>query len=258
MKTQKNHLTALACTSLILSAAMSQAAIIASDDFSGSIDPGFSSLIGKGGGTGFSSNWSNAGFGSDIYNPAGTPLGISPARRDLSVTIGDTGTIWVSFDWSIQDDTNGAGTGASQQWGTFSFFNGASEIFAVGNPWQNNTWRLQGADSGVSNVGARKTGVVEFTMGVGATDSAKLWVGATGAPVDVSGAADATFSGFNLNGVNAVRIMGTAEQTFDNLLIGTTMSDVDAMVPEPSIIPEPSTALLSGLGALALLRRRRP
>lgn len=250
MKLKNTHLTVLTCASLLGSAALSQAAIIASDDFSGSIDAGWGSLHGKGGGTGFSSNWSDAGFGNDIYNPAGNALGISPARRDLSATIGDTGTIWLSFDWSCNDDTNGAGTGASQQWGTFSFFNGASEIIAIGNPWQSNTWRLQGADSEISNVGARKTGVVQFTLGLGATDSAKLWVGVTGSPVDVSGAAAATVSGFNLNGVNAVRIMGTAEQTFDNLVIGTEMLDVAA-------IPEPSAALLGGLGMLALLRRRR-
>lgn len=250
MKNKQTHLAALACASLIASAAMSQAAVIASDDFSGSIDANFSSLLGKGGGTGFSSTWSVAGFGSDIYNPAGTALGISPARRDLTATVGDTRTIWVSFDWSCQDDTNSTGTGASQQWGTFSFINGGSEIFAVGNPFQNNTWRLGGVDSGISNVGARKTGVVQFTLGVGATDMAKLWVGATGSTVDVSGAAAATVSGFNLNGVNAIRIMGPAEQTFDNLVIGTEMLDVAA-------IPEPSAALLGGLGLLGLLRRRR-
>jgi autotransporter-associated beta strand protein len=225
----------LTCASLLGSAALSQADVIASDDFTDSIDAGFSSLIGKGGGTGFSSNWTEfSGYGTNIYNPAGTALGISPARRDLSVTIGDTGSIWVSFDWSCQDDTNGAGTGASQEWGTFSFFNGAAEIFAVGNPYQNNTWRLQGVDSGISNVGTRKTGVIEFTLGAGATDSAKLWVGPTGSPVDVSGAAAATVSGFDLNGVNAIRIMGPAEQTFDNLLIGETVADVAATDTPPT------------------------
>ena len=250
MKLKNTPLTALICASLLGSAALSQAVIIASDDFSGSIDAGWGSLHGKGGGTGFSSNWSDAGFGGNIYNPSGYALGISPARRDLSATVGDTGTIWVSFDWSCQDNTNGANTGASQEWGTFSFFNGGSEIFAVGNPYHNNTWILGGANSGISNVGARKTGVVQFTLGLGATDSAKLWIGATGSPVDVTGAAAATVSGFNLNGVNAVRIMGTAEQTFDNLVIGTTMLDVAA-------IHEPGAALLGGLGMLCLLRRRR-
>ena len=223
---------ALTCASLLGSADLSQGAVIASDDFSGSIDPNWGSLHGKGGGTGFSSDWASPGYGGgNIYNPSGNALGISPAKRDLSATIGDTGTIWVSFDWSCNDNTNGANTGATQEWGTFSFFNGGSEIFAVGNPWHNNTWILGGADSGVSNVGARKTGVIQFTLGEGATDSAKLWVGTTGSPVDVSGAAAATVSGFNINGVNGIRIMGTAEQTFDNLFIGDTNLDVAASAP---------------------------
>ena len=251
MKLKNYSFASLIFLSLLGSATFSLGTIIASDDFSGSIDAGFSPLHGKGGGTGFSTNWASPGYGGgNIYNPSGFALGISPAIRDISATIGDTGTIWLSFDWSCNDDTNGANTGASQEWGTFSFFNSGSEIFAIGNPWQNNTWQLGGVDSGISNVGARKTAVVEFTLGLGATDSAKLWLGATGSPVDVSGAAAATVSGFNLNGVNAVRIMGTAEQTFDNLVLGTEMLDVSA-------IPEPSATLLGGLGMLALLRRRR-
>ncbi len=248
MKLKNTPLTALICASLLGSAALSQAAVLVSENFD--TYSGWGGLFGENGGTGFSGAWYSGGVGSNIYSPGGHALGISPAKRDLSATVGETGTIWLSFDWSCNDDTNGANTGASQEWGTFSFFNGGSEIFAIGNPWHNNTWQLGGVDSGISNVGARKTGVVEFTLGLGATDSAKLWVGATGSPVDVSGAAAATVSGFDLNGVGTIRIMGTAEQTFDNLLIGTTMSDIAA-------IPEPDAALLGGLGMLALLRRRR-
>jgi hypothetical protein len=248
MKRRKLTLSALTCASLLGSAALSQGAIIVSENFN--TYSGWGGLIGENGGTGFSGAWYDGGAGSNIYSPDGHALGISAAKRDLPATIGDTGTLWLSFDWSMQDDTNGANTGALQQWGTFSFFNGGSEIFAIGNPWQGNTWKLGGVDSGISSVGARKTGVVEFTLGLGATDSAKLWIGATGSPVDVTGTAAATVSGFNLNGAGTIRIMGAAEQTFDNLAMGTTMLDVDA-------VPEPSAALLGGLGMLALLLRRR-
>lgn len=231
MKLKNTPLAALICVSLLGSTALSQADVLVSENFDAY--SGWGGLIGENGGTGFSNAWYNGGAGSNIYSPSGNALGISPAKRDLSATIGDTGTLWVSFDWSCQDDTNGNNTGASQEWGTFSFFSPTSEVFAIGNPWHNNTWILGGVNSGVSNVGARKTAVVEFTLGAGATDSAKLWVGATGSPVDVSGAAAATVSGFDLNGVGTIRIMGTAEQTFDNLLIGTTMADVDATDTPP-------------------------
>ena len=96
-----------------------------------------------------------------------------------------------------------------------------------------------------------KTAVARITLGAStADDTLELWVGATGSPVNVSGAAMVTGNSLELGDVDRIRIMGNNAQTFDNLVIGTTMADVDA-------IPEPSAALLGGLGMLALLRRRR-
>jgi hypothetical protein len=98
-----------------------------------------------------------------------------------------------------------------------------------------------------------KTAVAKLDLGAG---TVSLWLGATGSPVDVSGTAVATASGLNLANLQGIRINGAdfggtgVAQSFDNLIIGTTMFDVDA-------IPEPSSALLGGLGLLALLRRRR-
>lgn len=251
MKSRNTYLTALTGTALIGSVALSQAAVIVSDDFEYGA---FSSLFGQNGGTGFSNAWYNGGAGSNIY-VAGVALGIDPSKRDLAATIGDTGTLWVSFDWSINyrsknDPPGYTQDGAIEGWGGLTFFNGGAEKLFIGNIYQQDTWHLLGADSGIADYGARQTAVIEITMNLGATDTARLWVGATGSPVDVSGAAAATVSGFDLSGVGTIRIMGQAEQTFDNLIIGTTMTDVDA-------IPEPSTALLGGLGMLCLSRRRR-
>jgi hypothetical protein len=65
----------------------------------------------------------------------------------------------------------------------------------------------------------------------------------------------ATATGRDLAGVDGIRINGhdfgfSNPQSFDNLIIGTSITDIDA-------IPEPSTALLSGLAMLAILRRKR-
>lgn len=52
----------------------------------------------------------------------------------------------------------------------------------------------------------------------------------------------------------------TADQNLgvlDEIRVGASFADVTPAIPEPSVIPEPSTALLAGLGLLALLRRRR-
>ena len=76
---------------------------------------------------------------------------------------------------------------------------------------------------------------------------------ATGTTIDLSDPADASVSGLSLGGIKGIRINGyngQQSQSFDNLVIATTMAEVGA-------IPEPGTALLGGLGMLALLRRRR-
>ena len=84
------------------------------------------------------------------------------------------------------------------------------------------------------NHGGMKTGVAKITLGAGETSTVELWVGPTGSPVDVSAAPMATATGRDLDGVDSIRIMGSSfdaniNQSFDNLLIGTTVADVDAI-----------------------------
>jgi uncharacterized protein (TIGR03382 family) len=96
-----------------------------------------------------------------------------------------------------------------------------------------------------------KSGVAKMDLGAG---TVSLWVGATGSTIDVSNPADASVSGISsLAGIQGIRINGyngSASQSFDNLTIATTLAEVNA-------VPEPTAALLGGLGLLALLRRRR-
>lgn len=245
MRRTKTHLAAMTGACLLGSALLSQAAIIVSEDFS----YGDGGLNGQSGGTGFSTSWSSSSSVS-----GGIATGTSDSTRDLSTAFAASGTLWVSFDWGYSGDPTENGS-----YGGITFYIGGSEKFLIGNTWPgtgHDVWQMNGsAQTAVTNYGGMKTGVARITLGAGATSTVELWVGATGSPVDVSGPAIATSTGRELAGVDRIRINGqdfgySNPQSFDNLLIGTTMADVDA-------VPEPSAALLGGLGLLGLLRRRR-
>jgi hypothetical protein len=247
MKRKNTRLAALTCAAFVGTAALSQAAVIIADDFSYTDG----SLNGQNGGTGFSGAWSS---NSNVSGGAAATVGAnSTATRSFSSAFASTGTIWISFDWGY-DSTPANGN----SYGGLTFYTGGTENFLIGNTWPDpsphNVWSINGAAvSSESNVGM-KTAVARIQLGTGAASTVDLWVGGTGSPVDVSGAALLTSTGLDLDGVDGIRILGYsgngANQGFDNLVIGTTMADVDA-------VPETSTALLGGIGLLALLRRRR-
>jgi len=246
MKQNNTHLAALTCAALIGSTAMSQAAVIISENFS--YDDG--ALAGQNGGTGFSNAWFNSG----LSVTTGVATGNADARRDFTANaFPSTGTIWLSFDWGFASQPADNGS-----YGGLTFYINGVETFMIGNTWPvvgHDKWGMSGA--GVSseiNYGGMKTGVAKITLGE-VNSTVELWVGATGSPVDVSGAALLTSTNANMAGVDGIRIGGSTfgagvNQSFDNLVIGTTMSDVNA-------IPEPGAALLGGLALLCLLRRRR-
>lgn len=252
MKLKNNVMTAaLTCVSLFSSVASSQAAVLWSDNFSGYADGGLRHAGDGGAGASGTPGWgANSWFGGDgnVNVTTGVVNGDGNARHGLTqtfaATVGATGTIWLSFDWGHNSE-NTTGT-----YGGLTFI-GAGERALIGNTWNASTWAVTngGANTAPTSIGM-KTAVAKLTLGAGATGTIDLWVGATGSPVDVSGAAMVTGTGLELGDVNLIRIMGNNAQTFDNLVIATTMLDVDA-------IPEPSAALLGGLGMLALLRRRR-
>jgi hypothetical protein len=259
MKQKNTRVAALACAALFGSAALSQAAIIIQDTFSypdGGL--GFNN-----GGTGWGSNvW----FAANGSVSSGVAVGAQGAwdqaqkrnfADNLGTSVGPTAIIWVRFDWG-HSATVGAGSG----YGGLTFYNGTSdggsELFLIGNPWwgaaTDGEWNISGGTgdnfTGVSSAGM-KSGVAKMDLGAG---TVSLWVGATGSTIDVSNPADASVSGISsLAGIRGIRINGyngSASQSFDNLTIATTLAEVNA-------VPEPTSALLGGLGLLALLRRRR-
>jgi hypothetical protein len=254
MKLKNIPLAALTCAALLGCAASSQATTIINETFSYA-DGGLSGQIG--GGPGFDGHsWFNTS--TNVSGGVSGGGGDSSARHNFAASLGATGTVWVRFDWG-----NSEAPAEWNSYGGLTFYNGnadtdANQNFLIGNPWAyaptQTYWNISGGsgDPGteISNTGM-KSGVAKLDLGAGTVN---LWVGATGTTIDVSGTADASVTGLNLTNLGGVRINGWsgngASQSFDNLVIATTMSEVNA-------IPEPSAALIGGLGMLALLRRRR-
>lgn len=250
IKHRAPHFAVLALATLFGSASVSHATVLVSDNFA---YPN-GSLNGQNGGTGWGGNvWFNTNNASVTDGVAGGS-GDSSARRNFANTLGTTGTIWVSFDWG-----NSGAPAENGSYGGLTFYAGQADFdsnqrFLIGNTWPgtgHGLWRMtnSAATAGLNYPGM-KTAVAELDLAAG---TASLWVGATGVPVDVSGPAMATATGLDLANLGGVRINGltnTVSQSFDNLVIGTSMTDVAA-------VPEPSVAILGGLGVLVLLLRCR-
>jgi len=236
MKLKNTALAALTCAALIGSAALSQADVLVSETFDYDDGP----LDGQNGGIGFNGAWT-----STTNVTSGVVEGNAPSFRLFSSPFGSSGTLWVSFDWG-----NSAAPTQNEAYGGLTFYAGAvdsgftegpggTERFLIGNTWEPiedfDVWRMSGSGPTMElNYPSMKTAVARITLGTGATSTVELWVGPTGSPVDVSGAAMATSTGRNLEGLDGIRIMGQdfgsggSTQRFANLVIGTTAADVGA------------------------------
>jgi autotransporter-associated beta strand protein len=229
MNLKNRPLAALTCASFLGSAALSQADLLVSEDFSYS-DGG---LNGQNGGTGFSNAWTSSANVS-----GGVVTANNVATRSLSAPFADSGTLWISFDWgySAKPSENGS-------YGGLTFFVGGSEKFLIGNTWPgsgHDVWLMNNATpTSAPNYPGMQTAVAKITLGAGATSTVELWVGPTDSPVDVSGPPLTTATGRELAGVDGIRINGVDfgnganNQSFDNLRIGTTLADVDATDTPP-------------------------
>jgi autotransporter-associated beta strand protein len=225
---------ALACASLVGSAALSQAEVLVADDFSYA-DGG---LSGQAGGTGFGGNvWFDTS--TNVSGGVAGGTGDSHAKRNLAASLGTTGIIWVRFDWGSSEPP-----AEWNSYGGLTFYNGTSdggtESFLIGNPWAyaptQTYWNISAGtgspNTTVPNFPGMKSGVAKLDLGAG---TVSLWVGATGSTIDVGGTADAWASGLSLANIQGIRINGwsgnSAFQSFDNLIIASTMADVDATAP---------------------------
>jgi autotransporter-associated beta strand protein len=231
MKLKNTPLAALTCASLLGSAALSQADVLVSDDFGSYAD---GALNGANGGTGFSDAWN-----SPINVGSGIVGGNAPSFRNFTGnTFGNSGTLWVSFDWGYNSKPTENGS-----YGGLTFYAGGGERFLIGNTWPgsgHDVWRMSnGGTTTELNYPVMKTAVAKITLGAGSTSTVELWVGPTGYPVDVSGPALATVTTANLEGVDGIRIMGQdfggVNSAFDNFVIGETAADVDATETPPIV-----------------------
>ena len=212
-----------------LIASNANAAIIASDDFSAS-----------GSGTGWASS---TDWGSNLNS--GTYSATTENFRDFAATTSsaDGSEIWVSVEISLSGST----------WGGISFFDGGTEKVLFGRDTNNAFWGIDAAPENYSTIAAtvdqtfHLLGLIEYNSGV---DTISLWID----PTDMNNLGTANASTTDTLGTFTKLRLGTgigsgSGLTVDNLTIGTTFADV---IPEPS-----SAALLLGLGAVALVLRRR-
>ena len=247
----------LACF-FLLSAVSAQSAVadLVTDDFN-SYTVG-SGLSGQNGGTGFTGAWSGANTTITTNGFAGsnaaTGAGSSTTFRTLpssvtSIFSSGSGSIWASFDFSSIT--------SNQQFAGLNFYQGGTERILIGkNSWggpeDDSNWRLA-SNSGlgvVSDVSFTtiKTGVVRFNLASGSGGSADLWIGSTVGPVDTTGTPTLSLAGLTLGGIDRIYLRGSTTFTVDNFKMSSS----------PFAVPEPSSLALFGLGAIALIRRRRP
>jgi hypothetical protein len=254
--------TAAAIAALSLAAS---AAVIAVDDFS--YPDG--NLAGNNGGSGWGAAWTTlpgpqatvaSGAATFTFASTGAYVG-SENSRALSAAIGAGTTTWIRFDGGMSTSPS-----VSDSFGGISLYAGTQERALIGKDWPgNDIWAIKGYnsanvttkyDSTIPLTGGMADVWVKIVNGAGANDDTmSLWVN----PADFSseaalGTALGTLSGRDLN-FDTIRLRGgsatsghTATWTYDDLKITNDFA---------SMIPEPSSALLGGLGLLALLRRRR-
>jgi hypothetical protein len=216
-----------------LIASNANAAIIASDDFSAS---------GSGTGWASSTDWGTGNVSDGTYSAT------TENFRDFAATTSsaDGSEIWVSVEISLSASTQGS-------WGGISFFDNVGEKVLFGRDSNNAFWGIDAAPENYSTIAATANqtfhllGLIEYNSGV---DTISLWID----PTDMNNLGTANASTTDTLGAFTKLRLGTGigsdpGLTVDNLTIGTTFADV---IPEPS-----SAALLLGLGAVALVLRRR-
>lgn len=189
-----------------------------------------------------------------------TPPGLSLSRGEAA-----TGTLY--FRYTVGNPASNYTT--ESYYAGMSFFDGAAEHLGVGNGWD--PWAYSAFNTSVGNLDlnsanpepgqtyqqVRSTDMTTIVLRVDfnsfANDNVTVWLnpnlglteGAQSSSLTTSFSADANFDRIYLREGG-----GGDGWTYSNFAIAETFSEIAA-------VPEPSAALLGGLGLISLLRRKR-
>lgn len=233
-----------------MSLPLSDAAVLAQETFPFGTSGYTGSELTGSAGTGWSGSWGNAS-GQKFYVAASgfatsSTNGTAIIFRNFSAPLPTT-QVWFSYrvHKNIAEGT-----------ARVTFFAGGAELLTGVD---GSHWEVGGQDGGSYPVNTWQTvkGVIDYV-----NDKVVLWAGSdfSAASYDVTTGVSSgevlTNPWAGSTPIDRIRLSktGSAQGSFNDLLIATEGSDVGI---NTTMIPEPSAALLGGLGALALLRRRR-
>ena len=281
MRVSKMVIAAVLALGLVVSA---EAQLLVEESFEYDVGPG--ALVGNSGGTGWGGAWYRGATGpttdgSDIVaglthhglvtsgNAAFQEVSASGYHRDqmrrtlMTDLPGDRDQLWFSQLIRVIPEEEGGDypDGANRWLGTKYYPGGSSSEFWYGHNYNKTTWGMErppGTDSAVDIVPGETTLLVmkiELDHILGIADK-YLWVNpdpSTFGGVDLDtltadlAIPDQSVSSFTMQ---RIELDGGTCSVMDEIRIGESYADVTPT-------PEPTTMSLLGLGALALLARRR-